>query len=465
MKKCPKPYLTAALMTFLPLALPAYGQLSTAEKEDIGFTALQDRLGLAMPTGAGISVSQIEAPEGSGAYRPNPANFAGRNFTFPSGGNTGNSGHGNVVGQYFYGNNSLAPAVGTGSATITSYEANNWLGSGFLHTNGTLPAFENNAIQNHSWIGTTGTTATDIEVVRRLDYAIQRDNFVAVVGLNNSSGSSVPSLLAASYNAITVGVSSGNHSRGTTPIEGARTRPDIVVPTSATSWATATVSSAAALLMEVAPANGDHSAVIKAVLMAGASRNETEFATTWSHSVTQPLDAVYGAGELDVERSYDIIAAGEQNSSATVDVSSTGWDLGVTAAAVNNLYFFTITDNSEIGAALTWNRIITATDEDPGAGVDYVFAESLANLDLRLFSATGMVLGVEIAASLATDTNVELITLNNLPAGRYAYQISSNTPATEYGFAYYASSTAVVPEPSMAALLAISLCFFARRRK
>jgi hypothetical protein len=450
----------AVLFAALPVVAPAaFGQLTSAELTDVGFTSLQARLGAATPTGAGISVSQVEAPEGTTGTEPyRPTAISGHNFIYADpAGNATPSGHATTVGSFFYGPGSLAPGIGTGAAHITSYDANSWIGSEFLHTNGSLPATETNLIENHSWIGTTGVTATDVQIVRRLDYAIQQQHFLAVIGLNNGSGTTVPSLLAGAYNGITVGVSSGEHSRGGTTIEGTRTRPDIVVPTSATSWATASVSSAGALIMENASASGRRSEVVKAVLMAGATRSgESEF--SWSHTTTQPLDAVYGAGELNVDRSQQIIAAGEQNSSATVDVSNIGWDLGTKVSASNNLYFFEITASSDVSAVLTWDRVITATFN----GSAYVFGASLADLNLRFFQATGNVLGTEIAASLSTTENSELIQLNNLAAGRYAIEVSSLTATTtDYGLAWYS----VVPEPASALLVAAQFAFLARRRR
>jgi len=235
-----------------------------------------------MPTGSGVSVSHVEAPVGA-AYRPDTTLFSNQSFTFPSGGNTTASSHANSVGQYLYGPNSLSPDLGdnTSGNRVASYEANNWIGSGFLRLDANLiaPNVETNDIQNHSWIGTSGNVTIDTQILNRLDYAIARDDFLAVVGLNNGSGGAQPNLLAQGYNSISVGLSNGGHSRGTTTINGAgRTKPDIVVPAGVTSYATPTVGSAAALLIEVARSNGalanaQKSFVLKSLLMAGASKS------------------------------------------------------------------------------------------------------------------------------------------------------------------------------------------------
>lgn len=447
---------------FVGLCGSAFAQLSSTEKADIGFTSLQTSLGIAMPTGVGVSVSQIEAPDGSSSYRPDTTLFTGKTFSFPSGGNTTTSGHASTVGQYLYGSGSLAPAIGASATSdnVTVYEVNNWIQSGFLRafTPSTLPIVESNDIQNHSWIGSTGNATTDSQILQRMDYSIARDDFVAVFGLNNGSGTTLPNLLGQGYNGITVGLSSGNHSRGTTTIDGSgRTKPDIVVPTNATSWATATVSSASGIILEVARTtsglgNAQTSEMVKSVLLAGATKNENEFLSSWSHTSTQPLDAVYGAGELNIENSYAILVAGEFNASTSVSANKTGWDFGTSSSSVTQYYFFDlVTDpsGSSFTAVLSWNANVTATDTTPGPGVSYTFSTIVPNLDLRLYSATGFTIGSLLESSVSTIDNVELVYRTGITSGRYALAVSSATTGTEYGLSWIT----VVPEPSTIGLL------------
>lgn len=454
----------------------ANAQLSAGEKFDIGFTSLQTRLGIGMPTGSGISVSQVEALEGGVNYRPESAIFPDKAFQFPSGGSTTASGHATTVGRYFYGPDSLAPEIGRAvdSKVVTSYEVGHFLNNALnVGSASQLPAVEANDVQNHSWIGTTDNAATDQQVLRRMDFQIQRDDFVAVFGLNNGSGTPVPNLMAGAYNGITVGLSNGNHSSGATMIEGARTRPDLVVPTSATSWAAPTVSGAAALVIETARetpglGNGDRSFVVKSILMTGATRDEPEFTAAWTNSSTQPLDATYGAGELNIDRSHAILTAGEFAASSTATVGSTGWDAGLSSAAALGLYFFDLSTQDmiyDVAGTLVWNRAITAVDTQAGPGVNYTFNSTLQNLDLRLFRvSSGFTPGEQLAASVSTVDNVELITFENLASGRYVWSVSADTTGTEYGFSWVAGSQ-VVPEPSVAALLlALPLVWLRRRR-
>ena len=274
----------------------AFAQLNATQKADIGFTALQSQLGASMPLGIGVSVTIVEAPDGSGNYRVNTADpeLTGKTFQFPSGGSTGASSHATTVGKYLFGTQSLAPRIGAtvDGSTVANYETNNWLGGGFLNTGNPslLPNVETRKLVSQSWVGAAGNTTTDTEILNRADYAVQRDGTIATYALNNGSSTTVPALMASSYNGIVVGLSNGNHSRGTTTINGSgRQKPDIVVPTELTSWATPTVSSAAGLLVQTANqtsglANGSRQQVAKSLLMAGNTKTGANLPVTRSWS-------------------------------------------------------------------------------------------------------------------------------------------------------------------------------------
>lgn len=457
----------------------AYGQLTPAQKDDIGLTALQSRLGSGAPDGSGISATQVEASVSATPliYRPDAGQFSGKTFQYPSGGSATPSGHATTVGQYFYGSSAVAPGIGDSPEEIRVFEANDFIGSGFLRNgnNQLLPAVESNDIQNHSWVGELSSTASNVEATRRLDFAIQRDDYVATIGLNNGSGTAVPSLLAGSFNGITVGRSDGNHSQGGTMLDGGlRTRPDLVVPVGATSWGTPTVGGAASLLLESARStpgsgNAERSFVVKSLLMTGASRTEPEFAGGWSNTTSSPLDPVYGAGELDVDRSHRIFEGGEQNAAGAAVVASTGWDEGQASATVPQTYFFDLSPGStsfQVAASLVWNRDVEAVDNGNFFSPDYTFDATLADLNLRLFTANGFTLGTEVAASLSGTQNVELIDVMGLAAGRYAWQVTSDTAGKEYGLSWYAEGLEPIPESSTGFLVVMgSLLAFRRRRR
>ena len=440
----------------------ARAQLSSEGLADIGFTELQSMLGGSLPTGQGISVTQVEAPA-AGSYRPDTSSFSSGVFSFPSGGNTTVSSHATSVGTYLYGSGSLSPSLGAGNSSIAVYEANSWLSSGFLQasTASQLPKNETASIQNHSWIGTSSNATFDTQILRRFDYMLDRDNVVATVGLNNGNGP-VPNLMAQSHNALVVGLSNGSHSFGSTSLDGSgRTKPSLVVPAGATSWATPTVASAAALLLDKASttpslSNGSKSVVVRSILLAGASKGEEEFSTPWNNSESSPLDERYGAGELDVAASYRILTAGEYAASSTSLADSDGWNFGSASSQSAAFYFFDLnyTTPLSLTACLVWNSKVTPLDTNPSSlAVSYDFSTLVSNLDLRLYSASGFTLGTQIAASLSTVDNVELIYATGLSSGRYALSVSSDSNAVDYSLAW----TAAVPEPASWILLLLAV--------
>ncbi|MFM7138141.1 MAG: PEP-CTERM sorting domain-containing protein [Planctomycetota bacterium] len=444
----------------------ATAQLNATQKTDIGFTALQNRLGGSMPLGIGLSATIVEVPLGTGEYRLNTSDpqLTGKTYQFPSGGNTGVSWHATTVGKYLFGTQSLAPRIGaTGDgSTVANYEVSNWVNSGFLNANssGLLPSVETRKLVSQSWVGSFGSSANDTLVLNRADYAVQRDGTIATYALNNGSDTTIPSLMASTYNGIVVGLSNGNHSRGTTTIDGSgREKPDIVVPTEYTSWATPTVSSSAGLLVQVANTtgglgNGQRQQVVKSLLMAGATKAGPNLPGdwSWSHSTTQPLDSIYGAGQLNIEQAYDILVAGEFSPSGSSLAAATGWDFGTASSVTLQRYFFDVGSAGDLTASLNWQRTMSAVDTQPGPGVSYSFSGTLANLDLKLYSASSFTLGSLLASSASTIDNTELIWATGLSAGRYALEVSSNTNAIDYGVAW----TVVVPEPGTWVLFAVA---------
>lgn len=423
-------------------------------KEDIGLTALLAELGGSAPTGAGVSISQVEGLVGSNyaAVATDPE-LTGKSITLKSGA-SGGSGHAIFVARSFCGStNGIAP----GLTQIDAYEINEWLQTNFLNAgnNNTAPLAEVRRIQNHSWIGSTGVTGTDEDIVRRFDLAIVRDGFVAIVGLNNLNTNAVPALLASAYNAISVGVPSGQHSSGGTTNETAgRIKPEIVAPSAyyATSYSCGTVSGAAALLLHTADASPalinarTNSEVIKALLLAGATK--TQF-PGWTRTSTQPLDVIYGAGQLNIQKSYHLLKAGEFAASSSVTVSNRGWDFTTTSASAAR-YFFDVPAGYELtnfSAILTWNRRVV--DSNPGS--TFTMQVTMPNLSLRLYHATNFTLGPLRDSSLSPIQNVEHV-YTNLPAGRYALEVTSDTTGMDYALAWggtlLAQLTTSVNQPS-----------------
>lgn len=434
--------LTAVWIFFLTILV---GSVATQAgyREDIGLTALQAELGANTPDGSGVVVSHVEPaldyPVGSTLYLTDStdAEMLGKTFTAKSG-TAGASWHATSVGRNWYGKtNGIAPGI----TQVDGYEAGDWLTDGFLHygNNSSAPATETRRVENHSWIS-SNSESTDNELVRRFDFAIARDGFVAIVGVNNGSMNPVPALLASSYNAISVGVANGNHSHGgTTNDTPGRIKPEIVASSSygdTVSYVCGVVSGAASVLLDAADASPalvnarTNSEVIKALLMAGATKTPYP---GWARTPTQPIDLIYGAGRLNLQNSYHILIAGEQAPGSSVTVSNRGWDFGSTTGSPTRYFFdvpagFILTNFSVI---LTWNRKIV--DSNPGA--TFTMQVSVANLDLRLYSASGFSIGTVLDASLSTIQNVEHL-YTNLPAGRYALEVTSDTAATDFGLAW-----------------------------
>jgi hypothetical protein len=410
-------------------------------KEDIGLTALLIELGAGAPTGAGIAVTQVEF---GFPYATNyladimHSELLGKTVSAKSG-PAAASGHATTVGRTFFGTvNGTAPGI----TQIDAYEVNGWLNNDFLRLGNTTaePVAETRRIQNHSWVGTFPVPLDNEDAVRRLDYAIQRDGFVAVVGLNNWNTNPVPALLAHSYNAISVGLPNGQHSVGGTTFDVAgRIKPEIVSPAAeyAVSYSVGAVSGAAALLLQTADASPalfrarTNSEVVKAVLLSGATKSQFP---TWSRTPTQPLDPIYGAGQLNIQNSYHLLVAGEHAPSSSVTVSNRGWDFATTTASAARYFFdvpagFTLTNFSTV---LTWNRRVT----DSAPGSLFTMTVSVANLNLRLYAATGFTLGAQLDSSTSTIQNVEHIYAPTLGAGRYCLEVTSDVSGTDYALAW-----------------------------
>jgi hypothetical protein len=483
-----RPFLRiTALLAILALggALPA---VADTYKDYVGFTALKNELGVAIPTGAGVQVTQAEATSTATStdYFPSTSNidtpgseFYGKTI-IPITSSYSTSSHATGVGQLFYGNNtSMAPGINH----IDVYNANDWLGSGFLNTgSNSQPLASSSRVANHSWVGWTDPAEAAGAVLRRLDWVIARDDYIQAVAMQNGGSPATVPLLGSSFNAIAVGRSDGEHGTGSVAISSdsvytaGRTRPDIVVPMSYTSNAAPAVAAAAALLVQTGhqdPSlsrdplvnfttnryteqnndgqkiyNAERSEVVKAALMAGADRSVlTGYGTT---TTTNGLDSTYGAGQLNIYNSYHIIAAGEFNSSEDLQVSRAniyryGFDYdpyfgGQSGSNTEGSYYFhTGSANGTLTASLVWNINIDGT----------TLAATLYNLDLYLYDLS--VSSTNPLASYTSDQdNTENIYLTSLTGNHdYLLRVALDSGPTsflwDYGLAW--NITNAVPLP------------------
>lgn len=395
-------------------------------KDDIGYTVLQGQLGVSIPNGAGIDVMHVEAIIGStemdnGAWMPDTSlgRFSGKSILdLSSPRSNGISRHATDVGSLFYGNNGMA----SGIEDIDVYSASGWLADGFLRAGrrGSQASIGISRIANHSWVGSVEDEPDAIDVLKRVDWSVEENEFIQVVGMNN--GSSNQPLLGSSYNSIAVGRTDGLHAKGSIAFDSTygvgRTRPDVVAPMNTTSSAAPVISAAVAMLIEQAHTaaqgastiisngdsiyNGERAEVVKAIIMAGADRaTENTSASTQiidyradpSNQMTNGLDKRYGAGQVNVFNNYHIMEGGEQNSSEDGGgdtVAFMGYDYdgqfgGEDSSNASASYLFEAidADNMQLTASLVWN-----IDIEDSRSLGFNSEATLNNLDLFLYDVT-----------------------------------------------------------------------------
>lgn len=459
---------------------------------DIGYRDLQTQLGFNTPTGANVKVAQVEASTvvktalDFPIFAPDTqlAQFAGKTFSFPgSVQSTSPSSHATGVATLFYGNNSIA----TGIDRVTVYEANTWLRS--LVTPTASAPVNGSRVFNHSWVGKSDTPAETGNLLRLIDRQVQLNETVQVVGMDNNARESP--LIGNAFNVIAVGRSDGRHDRGSDAIDAVyvagRTRPDLVAPQSTTSSATAIVSAAAALLVEAGHQgasqlsngstfvggvgtvyNAERAETLKAALMAGAERvtdnsllsaNLGDYRSA-GHQTGNGLDDRLGAGQINILHSYQIIAAGEQDSledSAGQQGGAMGlygfdYDAAFGGANGSNRsarYRFTAETDLNLSATLVWNLNVADNAS---------LTASLHDLSLELLDTTTQ---TTVAFSNSAVDNTENIWLDLTVGHSYQLLVKSAEAGDftgDYALAWHTTPlTAPVPVPAAAYLFGSSL--------
>ena len=495
-------------------------------KSDIGYTELETLLGASMPTGANVKVTQVEASsvdvndDAYPIYAPDTTNnnpqFAGKTFDFPGTASTSSSDHATGVGGLFYGNDSIAPDIGKNITSppsninkITSYEANAWLNS--IASNTAIPPANGSRIANHSWVGGSSNDSPTVigSILRKVDRQVERNEFIQVVGMNNRPIDSPPSyspLLGSAFNVIAVGRTDSEHDYGYDVVDDAvrspyrvagRTRPDLVAPMTSTSAATPIVSAAAALLVETGHNGGstlskgstdingvgtiynaERTETIKAALMAGADRitantpiitaNITDYRSS-GHQTSNGLDDRFGAGQVNILHSYQIIAAGEQNSledggTNQGGIVSDGFDYdtsfgGNDGSNTTATYKFSANTDLKLSASLVWNL---------GVSNNASLTTTLHELNLELFDVTD---NITSSLSASTIDNTENLWVNLIMGHNYELLVKSGKSnfSWDYALAWHISPSDVAPVPVPGAFYlfasAIAGLAFVRRRK
>ena len=454
------PYvILVALWTLHFAAVNATAQVATG----IDLLELHDLAGITNVNGSGVNLLHVEAgaairdEEGnivSFSYSPNEGSVQLNSKTFIDVGNpgltsSGVSSHTTGVGFTIYGSGvGTAPGVGAAGSPPISFQGafdfiNNELGT---NLDGSAPAAQNFDVSNHSYVSNLElATGFDPDFAQdklnRLDFVINDGNMTTVVGTGNNPNNLPPIGFTHCYNVITVGVTDGSHAAGPTTFNGpGRNSVHVVVDHGFTSYATGHVSGAASILHQTgAGSDAVKQEVVKATILAGATKGDV--AGTWSRTQTQPLDLVFGAGELNVLNNHLIQQGGEFNGGTTSTSAAPagfyGWDYeNLLAANDERFYEFTIDPLDAVedfSIALTWNLEVVDGSFSPFSFI--AEANDLADLSLELTDLSDNSI-VDLSNS-AVD-NVEHIFIPSLPAGTYQLRVGngSTNVNTDFGLAF-----------------------------
>jgi hypothetical protein len=383
-------------------------------------------------TGGGILVAQAEALDSTNlpAFEINPAAvgepesfFAwistnGAYTNYPNAAGT-ESGHAEAVGLNIFG---ASQGVAPGIEHLDNYEAD-YFYQYIIVTNFPIP----DSVVNQSFAFFEDPTNEPPIDSAYDNYIATNGNIFssAVNGLNDGVGPP-----GTAYNCIGVGAYGVNAviTTGPTPDNG-RSKPDIVAPGFETSFTIPYVTGAAAVLLQAAARGDGGSATtnaadrrtVKALLLNGALKP-----FDWSHATNAPLDTRYGAGVLNLFRSYQQLAGGRQTCTASNSVASgaghppvsglgtiaspLGWDFETITTppqqdAVNH-YLFNPATNSTFTATLVWERQAGMTN--------------INQLALFLYDASS---GALLASSVSPVDNVQHLYIPLLQPGAYDLEV------------------------------------------
>lgn len=439
---------------FAIISLNGISPLRADWRDGVGYNRLLQTYSAGVPTSVTGGVTQVEAPIVQGDpinnYLPDSADsrFTGKTIVNKSPG-SGASGHATAVGVNFYGTgSSLIP----GTTAIDAYNANTWINA--------IPFAEPRLVENHSWIVHTLNANNPPEAVvpyynALLDYMVNAQGFVCVAGVNNGYSTTLPYLLGQGYNLISVGLSSGQHSAGFTAYDGVgRIKPDIVAPDTLTSFATPQVSSAAGLLAQKLTetpyllSGADLPRTVKALLLAGATK---EGLASWNRSATQPIDTRYGAGQLNILLAYRALVGGRVTyGQLAPNTAWTNSSVHSSLSEARRTYYFDVPAGSaspRFSAALVWHRSVVLAP-------DGYSTAPLPDLNLALYNvdAGAFTLGSVVQTSASAVDNLEHIYAPDLPAGRYALQVTTNSvTSTDYALAWRTQPAVTVAATAPAA--------------
>ena len=434
--------------------------------------ALLYEAGASMPDGKGIPVCQVEASIRMGGIEawmldPSMAVFKDKTIRDMTGTTKGIfSSHATGVGRLFYENGT---SMASGVDDVDFFAMGHWVQGGGLRFGSALkPAVHECRVANHSWVGAgLKKPAQTAELLRRLDWWIEQDEYLHIVGLGNNTGVAPP-LLASAFNVISVGRSDASHSRQTSAVDAlytkGRVRPDLVAPVTSTSAAAPIVAGAAVILLEtaknhpelstdlqqtgmttragVAVSNAGRAETIRAVLMAGADRLTrsgkqgaaiTDYRQDKANQTANGLDVRYGAGQLNIQQSYRILMAGEQNSSEDGGPGVTryqGFDYDPAFGGEGNSNTVAtyplpaVKEKTLLSVALIWHLRFS-----PDPAVAFPGVAELHDLNLELVDVTGPTI---VERSSSTEQNSENLWCPLMPGQSYALRVLPATGSTAF---------------------------------
>ncbi|WP_432798717.1 S8 family serine peptidase [Poriferisphaera sp. WC338] len=425
-------------------------QKKKSVKELTGYNAAKRRLGAAMPTGKGIVMGHVE---GGKDYKPKVglSGYEGVAFLSRSGG-SGESGHAQGTAAIIYGKHGMAPGV----SRVHLFSANGWMRDGYLKVgSGKEPPKQGIRVFNHSWIS-NGFPGAE-EVLRRVDYLVDRDGVVVVAGVNNGRQSEVPMLMGSGHNVIAVGTagSGGASSGGYTKHEGVgRVKPDLVGPRGLTSFTTPVVSATAGLLLEIADGmtEGDREAagrpeVVKAAILTGATKPKH-----WRPAEGRSLDEHLGAGIVNVDESLKVMMGGRQRgeimlqggdrtsdreSVFTIDETSreeNGWDYLALREGQSAKWKIIIGKEGaeDVSITVVWNRRLDGQEvqvkQKEKMRAVWMARPRVADFDLRLVKIEKDGEKKIVGLSDSELDNVEHLYFKRLAAGSYELEVYRQRP-------------------------------------
>lgn len=344
-------------------------------------------------------------------------------------------------------------------------------------------------IVNHSWVGSAGTTALNLDSVRRMDYMIWREDLVMVSGAVARDANDA--LTWPSRNGIAV---RGTQSFNPALIDTIGRHADLWGPKTgagadeAASFTTPGVSGYAAGLIDLAAANGWNNGlnglrheVVKSVLMTGADKTDFSGTTggfsSWTNNGINNLDNLNGAGRANYDNSVRVLAGGQQAPAAvsgttitspTIATALSGWwhetslGGGSAQALVLDLTALSLTG---LTASLTWDVTQQETQQGQQPRLNTTDTGVIfANFDLELrpvsYSAGTYTidssLGMTGLISQSTNDNVEhlYVTGVNLNPGYYALVVDNKSDFSwNYGLSY---DIKAIPEPGVLSFLILA---------